>query len=113
MGLDALQTHLTPQRVAACQAAYRSLVEIHRQHDASDAKELANQALIVLATASAAGSALLSIALGKEGANAFTERALTPRGLDLARLPLAVQERLWQIDSELEAAAQQQPASAA
>ena len=103
MDLDAPQAHLTPQRVAATQASYRILAEIHRQHHAGDAKQLAGQALILLATA----SGLLSIGAAKEGADAFTERALAPRGLALAHLPVAVQERLGQIDSELQAAAQQ------
>ena len=102
LSLDALQALLTPQRVAATQAAYRTLAEIHGQHSASDAKALAGQALILLATA----SALLTIQTAKEGADAFAARALTPRGLTLSQLPPSVAERLWQIESELQAVAQ-------
>ncbi len=53
----------------------------------------------------ATNSATIAIKSKTIGAEAFEDAKLKPRGMKLASLPSAVQERLWQITSELQAAA--------
>ena len=89
--------------VNAASNAYKGLLEISEAHGASapgaqERQELTLSALLILATK----SALLCIEKGGEGAEAYAARVLTPRSLTLKSLPTSIQEKLWQIQSELQ-----------
>lgn len=99
MDLDGLQNALTPERIAAAAAAYKATAELARAQEGGAAAGIASNALLLLACK----SALMATEKGDEGAEAYTKRQLTPRGMTLQCLPLSIQERLWQVQSELEA----------
>ena len=100
MDIERLQACLSEAVVNAATTAYQGLLEITQAHGTSapGAQELTHSALLILATK----SALICIKKGDEGAEAYAARLLAPRGLTLLSLPTSIQEKLWQIQSELQ-----------